>query len=65
MANRRLSMRKLTEVLRLNFELKLSQRQISTACNIARSTVADYLYRFEKAGLSWPEAGFPCTEHKM
>ena len=49
-------MRKLPEILRLNFELKLSQRQISTACDIARSTVADYLYRFEQAGLSWPEA---------
>ncbi len=49
-------MRKLTEVLRLNFELKLSQRQISTACDIARSTVADYLNRFEQAGLGWPEA---------
>ena len=49
-------MRKLHDVLRLNFELNLSQRQISTACDIARSTVADYLNRFEQAGLSWPKA---------
>ena len=56
MANRRLSMRKLHEVLRLKFELKLSRRKIATTCGIARSTVADYLIRFEVAGLSWPEA---------
>ena len=56
MANKRLSMRKLHEVLRLAFERKLSRRKISTACDIARSTVADYLSRFEVAGLTWPEA---------
>ncbi len=56
MANKRLSMRKLHEVLRLKFELKLSRRKIATTCGIARSTVADYLIRFEVAGLNWPEA---------
>ena len=56
MSNKRLSMRKIHEVLRLEFERKLSRRKISVACGIARSTVADYLVRFEVAGLSWPEA---------
>jgi transposase len=49
-------MRKIHEVLRLEFERKLSRRKISVACGIARSTVADYLVRFEVAGLTWPEA---------
>ncbi len=67
-------MRKIHEILRLKFELKHSRRKISTACGIARSTVADYLIRFEVAGLSWPEAAalnevtlervlFPPTDH--
>ena len=73
MANKRLSMRKIHEVLRLKFERKLSRRKISAACGIARSTVADYLSRFELSGLTWPEAAaldqtameqalFPLTE---
>ena len=56
MPNKRLSMRKIHEVLRLNFERKLSRRKIAAACGIARSTVSDYLDRFEASGLSWPEA---------
>ena len=56
MPNKRLSMRKIHEVLRLKFERKLSRRKIAAACGIARSTVTDYLDRFELAGLSWPEA---------
>ena len=42
MANRRLSMRKIKEVLRLHHEVRLSERQIAKSCNIARSTVKDY-----------------------
>ena len=56
MARQRLSMRKIHEVLRLEHETPLSRRQIAGACRIARSTVADYLRRFEAAGLRWPEA---------
>jgi transposase len=56
MAKQRLSMRKIHEVLRLEHETHLSRRQIADACGIARSTVADYLRRFDKAGLCWPEA---------
>lgn len=47
-------MRKLREVLRLHFDLKLSQRQIARSINIGQSTVYDYLARFTRAGLSWP-----------
>ncbi len=47
-------MRKIKEVLRLKFDLALSGHQIAHSCQISRSTVADYLDRFEKAGLGWP-----------
>jgi len=54
MARERLSMRKITEVLRLNQEGKLSARMIARSCKLARSTVAEYLRRFREAGLTWP-----------
>ena len=55
MANRRLSMRKIKEVLRLHKEIGLSERQIAKSCgSISRSTVKDYLHRVQRAGLSWP-----------
>jgi len=47
-------MRKLKEVLRLRFELKLSQRQIARSCSIGHSTVYDYLKRAQAAGITWP-----------
>lgn len=54
MARERLSMRKITEVLRLNQEGKLSARTIARSCKLARSTVAEYLRRFRVTGLTWP-----------
>jgi len=54
MARERLSMRKLSEVLRLSLEQKLSCRKIASSCRLARSTVADYLGRARVAGLGWP-----------
>ena len=56
MAAERLSMRTIKEVLRLKWEKKLSNKQIATSCNIARSTIRDYLERAQRAGLSWPLA---------
>ena len=53
-AQERLSMRKISEVLRLNLEQKLSFRQVSLSCKLARSTVTDYLARARLAGLGWP-----------
>ena len=50
----RLTMRKTKEVFRLKFDCKLSNRKIAESCLIARSTVADYLFRFQQAALSWP-----------
>src|SRR4030095_13588002 len=50
----RLTMRKIKEILRLKFELKLKNREIARSCQIPHSTVADYLRRARDAGLTWP-----------
>ena len=50
----RLTMRKIREVFRLKFDCEISNRQIAKSCNIARSTVAEYLFRFQQSALSWP-----------
>jgi transposase len=47
-------MRKISEVLRLHFELGLGQRAIARACSISQSTVHDYLNRAATAGMVWP-----------
>ena len=47
-------MRKIKEVLRLRYELKLDQRQVARSCSIAVSTVHEYLKRAEAAQVSWP-----------
>ena len=54
MANTRLSMRKIKEVLRLSYHGGLSARQVALSLNISRSTVKEYQERAEKAGLAWP-----------
>ena len=54
MAKRRLSVRKIKEVLRLHYEKGFSTRQIAKSLGIGRSTVQDYLDRFQQAELSWP-----------
>jgi len=54
MPAKRLSMRKIKEVLRLKWANRLSNRQVARICRISRPTVADYLLRAEAAQLSWP-----------
>jgi len=56
MANRRLPVRKIKEVLRLKYACGLSKREIARSCGVSRSTVTDYLLRAMAAGLSWPES---------
>ena len=51
---KRLSMRKLKEVLRLRYELGLGQRQIARSCSIGHGTVYEYLKRAQAAGVTWP-----------
>lgn len=47
-------MRKIREVLRLKFELGLSERQIATSCRMGKTTVGEYLHRARNAELGWP-----------
>ena len=54
MANTRLSMRKIREILRLCWGCGLSARQAAASCGVGRTTIKEYLDRAEKAGLSWP-----------
>jgi transposase len=52
--SKRLSMRKIKEVLRLKWDLGLSNREISNSIKVSPSTVGDCLRRVTRAGLSWP-----------
>jgi len=54
MARARLSMRKVREVLRLKWEMRLSHRDVARSLGISHSTVIEYLRRARQAGLSWP-----------
>lgn len=54
MAQARLSVRKIREVLRLKAEARLSDRQIAAVVGSARSTVQECLSRARAAGLTWP-----------
>jgi transposase len=56
MANTRLSMRKIEEVLRLHHASGRSNREIAQAVRVSPTTVADYLRRARRAGLTWPLA---------
>ena len=54
MARKRISMRKIKEVLRLRFEVGLNYEAIGQSCNIGHTTVGEYLSRAKEAGLVWP-----------
>jgi len=54
MPNRRLSMRKLREIVRLKHEMGLKPRQIARSCGISPTTLYGYLKRLEAAGIGWP-----------
>ena len=54
MPARRLSVRKIKEVLRLKWEVGVSDAAVSRSCHIARSTVAECVHRAQIAGLNWP-----------
>ena len=54
MSRKRLSMRKVREVLRLLWDKQQSHRAVASACRIARSSVGEYERRAREAGLSWP-----------
>ena len=54
MSKKRLTMRKIREILRLRFEHKHTLDQIAVSCHIGSSTVSEYIQRFKTAELSWP-----------
>ena len=54
MAQERLTLRKIREILRLKEEAGLSNRAIARACKISNSTVGEYLRRAQAAELHWP-----------
>ena len=54
MPTKRLTMRKIREILRLKYDCKLTYGQIATSCGIGRTTASDYLKRFEASPLKWP-----------
>ena len=47
-------MRKIKDILRLRYEVKLSYRDIAQALNVGYGTVVDYLNRADQADVSWP-----------
>lgn len=54
MPRARLSMRKISEVLRLKWELGRSHREIAQSCGLGLGTVSEYVRRATAAGLAWP-----------
>jgi transposase len=54
MSRKRVSMRKVREVLRLKFQLNLSDRDIAKSCKVGKTTVGEYVQRAKEAGLSYP-----------
>ena len=54
MSRRRTAVRRIREVLRLRYELKLGQCAIAERLGMSSSTVHNHLQRAERAGLQWP-----------
>ena len=54
MPAKRLSMRKIKDVLRLCWGQGLSKRKAARSCGVSRPAVDEYLRRGEAAGLCWP-----------
>jgi len=48
------TVRKLKEMLRLHFELGLSNREIARSLSVSHTTVSELLGRFQSAGMRWP-----------
>ena len=54
MAQERIGMRKIKEILRMGFDSGISKNKIARCCKIGRKTVQIYFHRFEASGLKWP-----------
>lgn len=56
MSSKRISMRKIRELMRLKFDSKLSNRKIATSLCISPATVSCYLQDAKAAGVTWEQA---------
>ena len=54
MTQEKLTVRKIREILRLKYEVGLSNRAIARACRVSNSTVGEYVVRAKRAELVWP-----------
>jgi Mn-dependent DtxR family transcriptional regulator len=54
MPQRRPTMRKIRDLLRLHFDCSLSNKRIGEALGVSKSCVYKALERFKKSGLVWP-----------
>lgn len=50
----RISMRKIREVLRLKYEIGLSEREIARSCCLSKTSVNRYLEKAQQAAITWP-----------
>ena len=56
MAGKRVSMRKIREVLRLTHELRLSVRQVREATGVGKTAVSEYVARAKVIGITIPQS---------
>ena len=54
MAQERLSVRKIRDILRLRFERGRSQREIARSVGVSKTAITECLHCAKKAGISWP-----------
>ena len=54
MKTKRVTMRKIKEILRQKYECLLSHSQISRSCKVAKGTISNYCKLAEARGLKWP-----------
>ena len=54
MPTERSAMRKIREILRLRYGLRLSIRQIACSCSMSHGGISNYLQRAQVARLNWP-----------
>lgn len=54
MPNKKIAMRKIREILRLRFDIRLSFRQINPCADVSTGAIQKILKRLESSGISWP-----------
>ena len=63
MAQERISMVKIREILRLKYECGMSNRQVAKSCGVSRRTASLYWKQAQKAEIDWErDKGLTDTE---